>query len=137
MEDASAVKTIRYGSVIWRLAVTKDASVVITGSMGGEIVMWRIADSTRIHTVADAHSGCVMGLCFTRNEQYVLSTSLDDKVIKMWSTQDGQCVAKLKGVETFYSLILNKDNTRCFTGIGDDTIEIWCTSQQHTDLSFF
>jgi len=124
MEDASAVKTIRYGSQIWCLAVTKDASVVVTGSTGGEIVMWRVANSTRIHTMADAHSKHIMGLRFTRNEEYVVSASID-KTIKMRRTQDAQCVVKLEGVDPYYGLILNKDNTRCFTGTAKNTIKIW------------
>ena len=130
------VKTIRYGSKIKHLTVTKDASMVVTGSMGGEIVMWRIADSTRIHTITDAHYRRVYGLHFTQNEQYILSAS-SDGTVKMWRTQDAKCVAKLKGGEPYWFAVLNKDNSRYFTGSKEGTIKIWCNSQRHTTLSFF
>ena len=128
MADATPIKTIKYGSSIWRLVVTKDASIVVTGSDKGEIIMWNVADGARIHTLANAHSKYVYGLNLTRNEQYLLSCS-NDRTINMWRMEDGKRVAKLKAGDEYRSAVLSGNNCRYFTGSLKKTIKVWCNFQ--------
>ena len=125
MKDASVIKAISCGrSEIERLTVTKDGSVVVTGSAKGKIVMWRIVDGTRIHTISDARSKSICGLNFTQNEEFLLSAQID--TIKMWSSLNGQCVAEIESDQT-QCIAFNKDNLSYFIG-SSSKIRKWSNS---------
>jgi len=123
MSDLKVVNTIEYGSRIWKLVVNSCSSIVVTGTEGGEIVVWNVVDKSRLTTLKNAHSRVIYSLILTKDEQFLLSCSAD-KTVKMWSMNGFGCVATLTS-QKFFCAALDNNNTRLYTGNTNGLIEVW------------
>ncbi|BAY30077.1 WD-40 repeat-containing protein [Nostoc carneum NIES-2107] len=86
---AKSVFTNTFG-IIFSLAFSADSELLVTGSIDGELCVWRWRDNQQIFKQA-AHHTIVESVAFSPNCELIASSSRD-KTVKLWDVSTGQCL---------------------------------------------
>ena len=58
--------------------------------------------------------------------QKIISGSYDDKTIKIWDANTGECLKALEGhLDSIFSVAYSPDGTKIISGSADETVKIW------------
>jgi len=111
---AKSVFTETFG-IIFGLAFSPDDALLATGSIDGEICLWRWRNNQQLLNF-QGHSNIVMSLAFSPDGQKLASTSVDRNV-KLWDVATGECLLTLP---TNYgvivgNIIFDRDGKKLFT----------------------
>ena len=111
---AKSVFTETFG-IIFGLAFSPDDTLLATGSIDGEICLWRWRENQQLLNF-QGHSNIVMSLAFSPDGQKLASTSVD-RTVKLWDVATGQCLLTLPsnyGV-IVGNIIFSRDGKKLFT----------------------
>ncbi|XP_019872433.2 WD repeat, SAM and U-box domain-containing protein 1 isoform X2 [Aethina tumida] len=73
----------------------------------------------------DGHSSSVTCIRYTNNGSYLISSCLD-KLVKIWDTATGSCVATLEGHTRYVNCTaISKDSTLLVSGSNDKLLIVW------------
>ncbi|RCJ40305.1 hypothetical protein A6769_02760 [Nostoc punctiforme NIES-2108] len=111
---AKSVFTETFG-IIFGLAFSPDDALLATGSIDGEICLWRWRENQQLLNF-QGHSNIVMSLAFSPDGQKLASTSVD-RTVKLWDVATGECLLTLPsnyGV-IVGNIIFSRDSRKLFT----------------------
>ncbi|KAG8664928.1 uncharacterized protein FPOAC1_012905 [Fusarium poae] len=73
----------------------------------------------------EGHTGHIYSVVFSHDSKKVASGS-DDKTIRIWDAETGECERELKGhTEYISSVVFSHDSKKVASSSGDETIRIW------------
>ncbi|MBD2603463.1 serine/threonine protein kinase [Scytonema hofmannii FACHB-248] len=106
------------------IAISRDNSILVSGSYDKTIKIWNLPDGTLIRTLTD-HSGGVSSVAISPDGQTLVSGSRD-KTIKIWQIADGTLIRTLTGhSSSVFSVAMSKDGQTLVSSSADKTIKIW------------
>jgi WD40 repeat protein/predicted ATPase/transcriptional regulator with XRE-family HTH domain len=95
-----------------------------TGSIDGEIWLWRVADKQQI-ALFQGHTGPVNAISFSLDNR-ILASGSSDGLIMLWSVETGVRLATLDGHRgRIWSVAFGPDSTLLASGSDDQTIKLW------------
>jgi WD40 repeat protein/transcriptional regulator with XRE-family HTH domain len=110
------------------LALSADGSLLVAGTLGGQIHVWRLPDRLAL-LVLQADRGAVYGVAISADGSMVASGGLDGTV-KLWDVGSGQCVSMLAGhTGIVQSVSLSADGGTVASGGSDATVRLWDSRQ--------
>ncbi len=106
------------------LAFSFDGLSLATGDESGEVNLWRIAGSQKLHTFK-GHRQLVRSVAFSPNNRILASGSYDGS-IKLWSLENFQLIKNLeKSNISVHSIAFSSDGQILASGNSDGTIGVW------------
>ncbi|GAP97277.1 high-affnity carbon uptake protein Hat/HatR [Leptolyngbya sp. NIES-2104] len=109
------------GSAIASLAYHPDGSTIVTGGQDKQLRIWN--KQGELVRSWSAHEAPIQKVVFSRNGQWIVSSSLDGGV-KLWRASDGKYIASLVGHRGEVRAIAVSDSM-IVTGSLDRTIKLW------------
>jgi WD40 repeat protein len=143
--DADSGKEVRelkgHTGYIWRALYSPDGKKI--ASVGANDQTFRIWDPEKTEplvTGKDAHDGNVVGLAWTPDSKYVLTTGRD-KLCKLWDAESGKLVKTFTGFsDDVEAVAFSKDGKRFLAGetkvvhvVDVDSSKIVHRFEEHTD----
>lgn len=98
-EIASGTKTALSGHTNWvrTLGFSPDGITLYSGAYDGRLIAWEMAAETpQPKQTIQAHSGWLRGLAVSQDGQRIVTCG-NDKLIKVWSSVDGQLIREMAG----------------------------------------
>ena len=115
---------------ITTIVALSDGVRLVLGTLDGDIMLYSL-NGTRIHTFS-GHTGSLVGLAATRDDQHIISGSTQDKRVKVWSVASrsllSTCMGHTSGMNAVAAM---PDGQRFLTGSGDKTIRVWLLDGTH------
>lgn len=111
-------------SVVTSVAISKDASKIITGMYDNSVRVWNAKDGTLIYSFI-GHKDHITSVALSKDNTKLVSAS-SDKEIKIWDFNSGTLIRTLVGhTNTVNSVAINESGTRIISCSEDNTIKIW------------
>ncbi|KAL7795766.1 Pfs, NACHT and WD domain protein [Trichoderma ceciliae] len=119
----------------WNTAVafSHNLSLIASASMHSTVRLWRADIDECVQKLEDhgnkvkkleGHSGRVESVIFSHNSSLIASAS-DDKIIRLWCANTGECVQKLKGYSDEVKSIAFSHNSSLIASASDNKIWLW------------
>ncbi|GAX44432.1 serine/threonine protein kinase [Tolypothrix sp. NIES-4075] len=106
------------------IAISRDNSILVSGSWDKTIKIWNLTDGTLIRTLT-GHSDSVNSVAISPDGKTLVSGS-NDKTIKIWNLTDGTLIRTLTGHSNYVtSVAISPDGKTLVSGSQDKTIKIW------------
>ena len=106
------------------VCVSPDGKHVVTGSSDRTARIWRLSDSSLVHTL-EGHKSAVTSVCVTADGKHVVTAS-NDNTARIWLLSDGSLVHTLQGHTSFVnSVCVTAGYKQVVTGSDDKTARIW------------
>jgi len=106
------------------LALSADGAYLATGTAGGEICRWRVADRTLLATLP-GHAGAIYSLALSGDGRLVASGGVDGTV-RLWDAEAGQPLAALQGhIGGVFGVALSGDGRLVASGGDDRAVRLW------------
>jgi WD40 repeat protein len=94
-------------------------------SRSGELKIWRTCDGRLMREFRDAHRDTVLAVRFSPDGQRLASAGAD-RVIKIWSVDDGRLIRVLSGhAGHVLSLSWSGDGAQLVSGGADQVLKLW------------
>jgi WD40 repeat protein len=122
MPGMEQVATLPCGHVSC-LAVSPDGQRLAVGQGSGELLIWDLATLT-LRTTIPAHKDAVSAVSFLPDGQTIL-TAGTDLWGRLWRTEDGAPVAKLKHNRQVFTGAASPDGKLIATGCRDKCVYVW------------
>jgi serine/threonine protein kinase len=123
----SAVKLHRFtghADSVWSVAVSRDGSWVLTGSLDNSVRLWDLQTGQEIRRF-EGHSQGVTCVGFCLDNRLILSGSLDN-TIRLWYVPSGEELRRLEGhTEGVTSVACSPDGLSALSGARDETVRLW------------
>ncbi|MCB9557458.1 MAG: protein kinase [Deltaproteobacteria bacterium] len=121
------------------LAFNRTGTVLAAGLGNGQVRIWRLGERSSAdagkplrYTILDGHHDSVRGLCFTRNDRYLVSGSVDRR-IRVWDLVSGETHAVLEGHSAaVYALACSKTTDALVSASSDHSVRLWDLAVGHT-----
>jgi WD40 repeat protein len=110
--------------IIFSLAFNNDGELLVTGSIDGEVCLWKWQENQNIFQ-HQAHKTIVESVAFSSDNSKIASSSRD-RTLKIWDASTGQCILTLDSPSqsTVKNLIFNQHGNKLF-GYSNKQILIW------------
>ncbi len=110
--------------IIFSLAFNNDGEYLVTGSIDGEVCLWKWQENQLIFQ-HQAHKTIVESVAFSPDSQKIASSSRD-RTVKLWDAATGQCILTLNSPNQSIvkNLIFNQHGNKLF-GYSNKQILIW------------
>lgn len=110
-------------SWLLRLSASQDGALLATGSFGGKVDLWRVADRTLANTLS-AHDGQVFGLAFAPDG--TLATGGADWLVKFWNPVTGELLRTFDEHTDWVSCVaFAEQGALLASGSFDNTVVLW------------
>jgi len=93
LRDGSAVE-LPHEEPLTDVAFSPDSQSLLTASRDGTARIWNVADGTR-RAVLRGHQGAVESAQFSPNGQYIVTTSSQDRTVRLWAAVSGREIATI------------------------------------------
>jgi len=128
----SGAKTVLTGHDNWvsDLACSLDGKTLYSVSYDGRLIFWdALAEAPAPQRTIDAHRGWVRAVALSSDGKWI-ATGGNDKVVKIWSTEDGSLVREMAGHAHFiFSLLFRPGSTDLVSGDLLGKIHHWDAAQ--------
>jgi WD40 repeat protein len=105
------------------LVASPDGATFATGTFGGRVALWRIADRT-LERAFVAHEGQVFGMAFAPDGR--LATAGADALVKLWAPATGEWLQTLDAHTDWATCVAFSEPAGLMvTGSSDDTVVVW------------
>jgi len=128
-EDPLDLSGSQFVSRILALDFSDDGQLLATGggdpSRSGELIIWNIESMSLVREIAEAHSDTVLGLEFSRDRTYLVSSAAD-KFVKVFEVETGKHVRSFEG-HTHHVLDVSwkADGSSIASAGADNAIKVW------------
>ncbi|WP_433272751.1 TIR domain-containing protein [Actinosynnema sp. CS-041913] len=118
----------RHGGPVGAVAVSPDATTLVTASDDGTVRLWNVADGTRIGEPLVGHVGPVYAAAFSPNGE-ILATGGGDHSVRLWHLPTRRQLAPphLAHHGTVRSVAFSPDGRVLATGGDDGGVRLWDT----------
>ncbi|MGH2413942.1 MAG: WD40 repeat domain-containing protein, partial [Microcystaceae cyanobacterium] len=118
------------------VAVSPDGKTLVSGSVDRTVKLWDIHTSQCLQTLEE-HTSRVWSVAFSPTPfspltqggtegGYMLATGSEDKTLKLWNVETGQCLKTLQGHQNLLkSIAFSPDGQTLVTSSFDETMKIW------------
>lgn len=107
-----------------KLAMSRDASVAVSGHQTGAVIVWDLKTNTA-RFVLKGHAWTIAGLAVSPDGTRAVSGDIDG-TLKLWDIVSGKLVRSWHGHERgAYGIVFTADGRHLVTGSGDYTIKLW------------
>lgn len=107
-----------------KLAMSRDASVAVSGHQSGTVIVWDLKTNTA-RSVLTGHPWTIAGLAVSPDGTRAVSGDIDG-TLKLWDIVSGKLVRSWHGHERgAYGIVFTADGRHLVTGSGDYTIKLW------------
>jgi WD40 repeat protein len=112
-------------SYIWKIIQLVNKSLVTAGN-DGVIRMYKLTEKCACTLIREikGHTSAIYGLSVMTDEVTIVSCS-NDKTIKIWNSDTGDCVTTLTNDSPIYSLCVLNDGVTLATGDTNKQIKLW------------
>jgi len=110
-------------SQITCLAMSRDGARYLTGSMDGEMRLWKARSATE-EAVVRGHEGVINDAMFLSGKKGILSWS-DDRTIRLWDNALEELVLELTHPSLIYCVVKNEKQSLIISGCSDGEIYVW------------
>jgi WD40 repeat protein/serine/threonine protein kinase len=118
-------------SGVTRLALTRDNDRLLTASRSGRAAVWNLSDPTQPALRLERHTGAVLDICLSADEQWIVTGSADNTA-RIWNAATGEDVLELAGGHasevTAVAVLDDRPGLRVLTGSSDKTAKLWAVS---------
>ncbi|MER8734541.1 AAA family ATPase [Mesorhizobium sp. M1227] len=95
LEDGSTVQVLQgHDEPLTDVAFSPDGQSLLTASRDSTARIWNVADGTR-KAVLKGHRGAVESARFSPNGIYIVTTSSQDRTVRVWATASGREIATI------------------------------------------
>ena len=110
--------------IIFSLAFNKNEEFLVTGSIDGEVCLWKLQENQLIFQY-QAHNTIVESVAFSHDSQKIASSSRD-RTVKIWDAFTGKCILTLDlpNQYTVKNLLFNRNGSKLF-GYSNQQIISW------------
>jgi WD40 repeat-containing protein SMU1 len=106
------------------VAVSRDNSLLASGSQSGQIIVWRIASGTPVRTFERAHSQGVTSLSFSTDGTQLLSASFD-QTVRVHGLQSGRMLKEFRGHKSFVNgAVYSHDGSKVLSCSSDGSVKV-------------
>lgn len=113
--------------IVFSLAFSSDNQLLATGSINGELSLWRWRETQQIFK-QQAHTTIIESVVFSPDNQLIASSSRD-QTVKLWDASTGQCILNLPSEHgTIKNLTFSQNNQKLF-GYTKKKIICWDINQ--------
>jgi WD40 repeat protein len=110
--------------IVLAVAVTRDGTRAVTGSVDHTAIVWDLATGTPIHTLR-GHHDTVWAVAIAADDARAVTGS-DDGTVIVWDLATGTAIHTLTGhSEAVRAVAVTRDGTRAVTGSDDKTVIVW------------
>ncbi len=123
-----------HSSCVRSVTFSDDGKLLASSSEDGTVKIWNVDAGECLRTLT-GHVGKVWSVAFCpnsssslikRGEGGILASSGEDKTIKIWEVQKGQCLKTLTGHKNWVrSVAFSSDGRQIVSGGDDNTVKIW------------
>ncbi len=119
--------------IIFSLAFNNDGEFLVTGSIDGEVCLWKWQDNQQLFK-HNAHKTIVESVAFSSDSLKIASSSRD-RTIKIWDVSTGECILTLESPNksTVKNLIFDRDGNKLF-GYSHKQIISWDLHRGNSDI---
>jgi WD40 repeat protein/serine/threonine protein kinase len=115
--------SVRYGCLLWSLAVSPNGRWLAVGGMDGIIHLWDVKTWTEARPF-QAHESHVKALAFSPDSSRLASGSWGEGSVKIWSIPASKQIMSLPHGEGIASIAFSPDGRRLVSA-GDPAIKVW------------
>lgn len=140
IKDGNSVATLKgHSDELTAVAFSQDGQSLLTASRDGTVQIWSVPVGTE-KVVLRGHIGAVDSAQISPNGLYVVTTSSQDRTVRLWAAQSGREIAVLASREdeanrpALMRAAFNPDGTRIAIVSGDDSVRIIRAFQTPLDL---
>lgn len=125
VNDGSVAQRFQgHNDAIYAVAISKDSSLLATGSYDRQIIVWDIETGKRLRTLR-GHNGAIFDLRFSPDANVLVSASAD-ATVKVWNVNTGQRLDTLgQPLKEQYSVDISPDGKFIIAGGEDNRIRMW------------
>ena len=106
------------------MAISRDNSIIISGSSDSTIRLWEAATGICFRVI-DCRDGMVNSIAISANNSIIIS-GCDSGLVTIWKTTTGQCVRLLRGhFSEVTGIAISDDASTILSSSRDTTIRIW------------
>jgi hypothetical protein len=107
-----------------KLAMSRDASVAVSGHQTGTVIVWDLKTKTA-RSVLTGHDWTIAGLAVSPDGTRAVSGDIDG-TLKLWDIVSGKLVRSWHGHERgAYGIVFTANGRHVVTGSGDYAIKLW------------
>ncbi|MBW4518708.1 MAG: hypothetical protein KME16_03115 [Scytolyngbya sp. HA4215-MV1] len=146
VQDGSCLNVLQgHTSGVRAIAFSPDGQFLISGGDDQEIRLWDVQTGHCLQTF-QGHTGWVwsvafapqrdanspVGLASSKGKRQWFASGSEDKTVRLWDVQTGQCIKKLQGHRGWVSSVsFSADGQRLISGSQDETIKLWNIETGH------
>lgn len=141
-ETAECLETlIGHSDQVLSVAFSNDNKLIVSGGSDKNIIIWDfvtgkclkvlhgyrdIPSSSSESETSKGHSGLVLSVAFSNDDNKLIVSAGTDWNIKIWDVETGKCVKTLRGhLNWVNSVVFSADNKLILSGSDDYMVKIW------------
>ena len=135
LQTTPAQVVFEHGSGVTSVVLSRDGTVLASGTADGTVKLWDVGTHTNIATFEE-HTGIIYSVSFSPNGVLLASGSADGTV-KLWSVETHTNIATFEGhASGVTSVAFSPDGTTLAAGAEDGIVKLWDVDTHQNTATF-